>query len=181
MKQRSKCIIHSVVITVLVALCIPGFANSPTSDYLKELKGRFARTSEGTIHDCKTGLIWRESPDVAMTWNQAQAWIKSLGKPWRTPTIEELQGIYQAESTRKGQPLMGLPMLDLHLDPAFLNNSYMVWSKVKDSATAWYFGFYDGVAYWYHRDATIWRFRAFAVSPAAKKAGNAKNGIRRSE
>ncbi|MFZ2955400.1 MAG: DUF1566 domain-containing protein [Candidatus Ozemobacteraceae bacterium] len=158
----------------LVFLASAGVAASPTKQYLKELQSRFSRSSEGIISDQKTGLRWLESPDNAMTWVQAQAWIEGLGKPWRTPTIEELKGIYLPESARQGAPFAGLPALNLHLDKAFANNSYMVWSVAKDSSLAWYFGFYDGVEYWNPRDTTIWRFRALAVSPSGKTSRKVK-------
>jgi hypothetical protein len=175
MNRRNGQYVLVLAMTFLVAFTATVFSGDPTKDYLKELSGRFARSPEGVITDRKTRLCWRESPDFAMTWNQAQTWIASLGKPWRTPTIDELKGIYVAQSARKGQPLAGLSQLDLRLDPVFVNNSYMVWSGANDAATAWYFGFYDGVEYWHPRDASIWRFRALAVAPSPKKAGKGKS------
>ena len=153
----------------MLFVSLPGFTANPSAKYLKELKaGRFTRTADGVIKDHKTGLQWKEGPDQSMNWLEAQTWIDGLGKPWRTPTIEELKGIYLSESARQGKPFVGLPALNLRLDPAFSNNSYMVWSVAKDSSLAWYFGFYDGAEYWYPRDASIWRFRTLAVCPAPK-------------
>lgn len=169
MKPSGKICWLTVMILVLFFVTSGVMAANPTKDYLKDLQGRFARSAAGIIADRQTGLRWLESPDYAMNWNQAQAWIESLGKPWRTPTIDELKGIYLPQSARQGKPFTGIPALNLPLDQAFVNNSYMVWSVAKDASLAWYFGFYDGVEYWQPRDSSTWRFRALAVSPSMKK------------
>ena len=45
----------------------------------------------------KPKLEWQEnSPNQSMTWEQANAYAKELGKGWRLPTIEELKEAYES-------------------------------------------------------------------------------------
>jgi hypothetical protein len=42
------------------------------------------------------GLEWRVGPDRDLRWDEARSWADSLGKGWRLPSIEELEGLYEA-------------------------------------------------------------------------------------
>ena len=65
-----------------------------------------------------------------MTWDEAVAYCKSLGKGWRLPTIQELWHIYENENLRKEF------------------NAAHYWSSSEVNANlAWYF-YFLGVAYY---------------------------------
>ena len=129
--------------------------------------GRFTRDANGVITDSQTNLQWLEGSNQAITWNNAQTWINSLGNGWRTPTLEELKGIYIADSTRKGGVSGSSGPYFLRLDPAFqLENAYYVWSTENGSASAWLFGFDSGTSSFSRSsNETWWTYRAFAVRP----------------
>ena len=125
---------------------------------------RFTRDADGIITDSVKNLQWKEGPDQAMSWNEAQTWINGLGNNWTTPTRVQLKDIYIADSTRQGGKYVTEGPWALHLDPAFqLDKAYDVWAESRDSSSAWHFAFYDGIEYWDDRATSDWSTRAFAV------------------
>ncbi|MBF0502453.1 MAG: DUF1566 domain-containing protein [Candidatus Riflebacteria bacterium] len=127
-----------------------------------KLPERFSRDAKGVITDAKTGLQWLEGPDCNTSWDAGQTWINSLGNGWRTPTRDELHGIYIATSSRQGDQDAGMPPFQLHLDPAFcLNKSFLVWAEAMNSSTAWLVAFTRGHESQANR--TCDDFRCFAV------------------
>ncbi len=120
---------------------------------------RFSRGADGIISDRQTNLQWLEGDDFPMGWYVAKAWVDSLGKGWRLPTVAELQGLYIASSSRQGATYTTVDPLGetqtmgpypLNLDPAFQRNSgYSIWSELASETesvteSAFYFAFRDG-------------------------------------
>lgn len=65
-----------------------------------------------TWTDPATGLMWtRKDNDSDVDWNQANDYCSNLqlagNKDWRLPTIEELQGIYDASASSRQLLVMG--------------------------------------------------------------------------
>lgn len=83
------------------------------------------------VTDSNTGLQWRVCAQD-MTWDEATAWVNSLGGNWRMPNRAELRGLWNA-GIREG-----------NFGP-FENSGWGVWSgEVIDFRTARYFDFYGG-------------------------------------
>ncbi|MFZ2956613.1 MAG: hypothetical protein WA705_06960 [Candidatus Ozemobacteraceae bacterium] len=141
-----------------------------------DVSPRFTRDVDGVITDSSTNLQWREGPDQAMNWNQAQAWISGLGDGWGTPTQVQLKGIYLENATRMGgRDSTGVGPYPLKLDPVFqLDKAYWVWAESKDSSSAWIFAFNEGEELWNYRDKSTWLHRAFAVR--SREDGKAGKG-----
>lgn len=111
---------------------------------------------DGEITDWQSNLVWKEGPDKDTSFNEAQAWIGSLGKGWRSPTREELRALFCRSDGGgvKGNMPSAFPKL----------GGTVVWADSNDSSTAWYVGFIYANVYSLSRDNS--RFaRAFAVRP----------------
>jgi len=106
------------------------------------------------VKGLKVGHDSAAATNSATTWTEAQTWIAGLGSGWRTPTIAELQAIYDADSTRDSAKL----------DPAFETTGYKVWSVELDSTNAHYFHFTVGTGFVKAKDFSDSSYRAFAVS-----------------
>jgi len=102
------------------------------------------------ITDNTTGLEWLVGSDKDIDWNEAKAWVDSLGENWRLPTLNELQGMYSA----------GITSIDWG---SFQNTGSFVWSiQTKFIFSAWNFCFDDGLEYYTDRTDGS-NSRAFAV------------------
>ena len=160
-----------LVLTFFLPSVILADPNSdPVKNYLKELAtdNRFNRNSQGIISDGKTGLQWKEGPDKATNWNEAQEWIKSLGDGWRTPTRVELIGLYIETSQRLGSDngikTCPLDSRRLKLDSRFQSDkAYAIWAESKDETSAWYVSTTYGKEMYNTRDYSAWRYRALSV------------------
>lgn len=96
------------------------------------------------------GLHWQVGPDRDMSWDEAKVWVDGLGENWRMPTIEELQGLWDA----------GVSTLSWG---SFDNSGVWVWSgDVRDSSSAWGFRFGLGLETWNYHSFSL-NTRAFAV------------------
>ncbi|MFZ2955348.1 MAG: DUF1566 domain-containing protein [Candidatus Ozemobacteraceae bacterium] len=170
MMKRSV-MLFFVIAMVLVSL--PGIAANPSAKYLKELQGeRFTRAADGIITDHKTGLQWKEGPDLDITWQETQTWIKNLGNGWRTPTREDLKGIFIAKTNRQSKDTWS-DMRPLHLDPAFLQDKGCVWAEWKNPTYAWTFSFRElGPDFCDNLFNARFNYRAYAVrsAPVANSA-----------
>jgi len=79
---------------------------------------------------------WQVGPDIDTTWEEANAWVASLGDGWRMPTIEELHALFEA----------GISFRNLG---AFQNSGYRVWSgETRDAISAWFVDFDQGIEDW---------------------------------
>lgn len=96
--------------------------------------GLFSSGSQAAV---ETAIpTWQVGPDVDTTWEEANAWVTSLGDGWRMPTIEELQALFEA----------GISFRDWG---AFQNSGYRVWSaETRDAISAWFFDFDQGIEDW---------------------------------
>jgi hypothetical protein len=96
--------------------------------------------SETGLEDNITGnsndLEWYAGPDQDTTWDEADAWVKTLRVEeigWRMPTRQELKSLYQ-----KG-------LGTRNMDPTLKTSGWWVWSgELSDSSSAWDFNFIMG-------------------------------------
>jgi len=118
--------------------------------------GRYVSYSNGVICDCYCKMEWLVGPDRDTSWDEAQAWVKSLnvaGGGWSLPTLEMLRGLYR-KNLRKRE-----------ISPLFQREPTDVWScEVKGEASAWAFNFLPGNTFTTYRTLSR-RIRAFAVRP----------------
>lgn len=97
------------------------------------------------------GLYWQVGPDRNMNWYESKEWVEGLGDEWRMPSMEELQGLWEAGI---GSDSWG----------PFENSGYGVWSgDLRDSSSAWVFDFYGGGEYWSTCSSSSYGGRVFAV------------------
>lgn len=117
--------------------------------------GTGTSTSSGTIGEIISfnGLQWLVGPDQGTNWDEAKAWVDGLGGNWRMPTRAELQGLWDAGISYDNWG-------------PFENTGRLVWSgELRDSSSAWYFGFGHGGERWDGRSGAYSTTRAFAVRP----------------
>jgi hypothetical protein len=97
--------------------------------------------ADGVWTDLNTGLIWTKKDNVRdVTWKQATDYCRNLHlgghSGWRLPTIDELQGIYDANANVGGYHIKG----NLQL------SNWWHWSSSQGNASGetWSFSFLDG-------------------------------------
>ena len=97
------------------------------------------------------GLYWQVGPDRAMNWYEAKEWVDGLDGYWRMPTIDELEGLWDAG------------IAENNWGP-FDNSGYCVWSgDIQYSVSAWGFAFNWGGREDWAKDIRVPYQRAFAV------------------
>jgi hypothetical protein len=114
---------------------------------------RFLVSSENVILDTKTNLEWLVGPDRDTNYADAVKWVESCrvaGGGWRMPTRKDLLELYQ-----KGKG-------DRNIDPVFKQTGWFVWAEPRDSSSACYVYFSDGLEFWGHRNGS-YDVRAFGV------------------
>lgn len=86
-------------------------------------------------------LQWLSGPDWDITWYEANDWVQGLGGGWRLPSIEELQGLWDA-----GIRLDNSWPFTIYRDlPRVGRVVLRVWSgEVIDSTSAWTMSFMNG-------------------------------------
>ncbi|MDH4205471.1 MAG: caspase family protein [Desulfobacteraceae bacterium] len=116
--------------------------------------GNFIAYSNGVVYDKITGLEWYAGPDKSTNWNEAKRWVESLNVAvggWRMPTTKELRTLYK-RGKRGG-----------NMTHLLRSSGLWVWSgEIKDTSSAWGFGFSVGYEYWENRNASSGA-RGFAV------------------
>ncbi len=116
----------------------------------KKQQHEYSRDTLGIVTDLTTGLQWQDSYIEAnnsiknATWEEAQHYCSSLDlggySDWRTPTVEELIGITDRNST------------DPAVVAAFKHTvSSAYWTSLEsdsNASVAWFVYFYNGFANW---------------------------------
>ena len=121
-----------------------------TSNAIKR-DGIHVAYANGIVKDTNTGLEWKAGPDRDTDWNEARSWVQSLGGGWRMPTMDELEGLYNAG---KG---------DRNMTSLLKTTGWWVWSgEAEGSSSARPFNFYSGHRNWRRRGSSKAK-RAFAV------------------
>ena len=105
-------------------------------------------------YDKNTGLKWVAGPDRDTTWYEAKSWVENLNVAdgvWRMPTRAELKTLYKEGAG------------SCNMTPLLKITGCWVWSgEIKDSWSAWGFGFDRGDESWGDRDDSRY-VRGFAV------------------
>lgn len=105
--------------------------------------GRYT-TSNGTVTDTKTKLIWQQvSPSSPVTWADAKSYCAGVGATlggngWRLPTMKELQTLVDASVSAP-------PAIDVTYFPNAPSSGF--WSatpSTADSTAVWVLLFSDG-------------------------------------
>ncbi len=117
-----------------------------------------AKRSLGIIPDPQGRPIeWYVGPDSDITWDDAKRYAESVtadGGGWRLPTLKELKGLY-----KEGEGKYNMSSEFGTFSCPFIR----VWSgEVKDSSSAWFFGFSLSRASWGNRAHSSHQ-RGFAV------------------
>ncbi len=109
---------------------------------------RFSAPGDGTVLDSQTGLQWAQRDNGQnINWNNARSYCSNLstsGGGWRLPSMDELEGIYDATATLTtscgGYTCRASPLFSLTGPIAWSNQS-------NGSSKAWGFGLGNGVRY----------------------------------
>lgn len=110
--------------------------NGKTSELPSPIVFRFITSPDTIVTDTRSGFQWAPDPDIAMDWNQAKKYVRSLKlggfSDWRLPTRGEIRSLDGIDS--------GFPL-----------NDCCVWTaEAMDKRKAWYFNLYrfvDDTAY----------------------------------
>jgi hypothetical protein len=91
-----------------------------------------------TWKDSATGLLWSVKDNGSeVVWNQASNYCRNLAldgqKDWRLPTEEELEGIYDKNSSKEYRAKGPIQVTGDN-----------VWSEVTNTREAWLFSFLNG-------------------------------------
>ncbi len=83
----------------------PGSGNAPTARFKLTGGEALDLTTELIWSRCSLGTAWKKGMGCigapkAMTLEEARGHVQKLGKGWRIPTIEELQGIVERECSK---------------------------------------------------------------------------------
>ncbi|MFH1980268.1 MAG: DUF1566 domain-containing protein [Pseudomonadota bacterium] len=124
-----------ILLAVWIALAVAALGRpSAAPDY------RFVQTEDGAIADATTGLVWRQGPDRATSWDGARQWVAALASAdgrWRMPTAAEMSSLHH----------FGDGMT--HLADVFRNAGYWAWATRDDGAPArWVYSFSYGGEGW---------------------------------
>jgi hypothetical protein len=136
----------------------------PTARSVVEIEDveRFVPGEDRTLLDTRTGLMWAPGDNGSdITWHDAKAYCEDFRgggyEDWRMPTLEELEGLYQAKTHRP-----------------FIHRTGWIWSSETEGTTAAYFGFIYGKRYW-HFPSYAHSLRALPVrkaKPQTRETGN---------
>jgi hypothetical protein len=99
------------------------------------------RQGEKSVIDHTTGLTWQQSGSPAITYTNAEKYIRDLNdkrfagyNDWRLPTLEEAMSLMEPKTHG-----------NLYIDPVFNHNQTWIWTADKESAgRAWHVHFLDG-------------------------------------
>jgi len=107
--------------------------------------GRYT-TSNGTVTDTKTKLIWQQLPAPStMTWDSARSYCAGVsatlgGSGWRLPTIKELQTLVDPSRSRPAIDVTFFP--DTALVGSWTSTRY---AAPADESYAWIIILIDGI------------------------------------
>lgn len=120
--------------------------------------GIYVAYTNGIVKNTRTGLEWVAGPDRNTTWDQANAWARTLtldGGGWRLPTKEEIKRFYKRGAGT------------CNMTPLMRTTAWWVWTgETKGTTNAWIFYFSHGYGYWLNRKTSD-NLRAFAVRSGA--------------
>jgi hypothetical protein len=103
MKKPLGTMLSIMAVTILILTCIT--ANSSTAGE-KDRDGRFIAYDNGTVLDTKTSLMWAAKDNGSdINWIDANLYCDNYRgggyTDWRTPTQDELAGLYDMAKTYK--------------------------------------------------------------------------------
>lgn len=95
-------------------------------------KKDFQDNGNGTVTDCKTGLMWQQSGSAKnLAYKEAQAYVQHLNQKyfadhndWRLPTVEELESLLEGYERSN----------NMYIDPIFDKNQRICWSSTSLSS-----------------------------------------------
>ena len=113
----------------------------------------FGTTTDGTITDTQTGLMWQRDVSMARyTWDQALAYVHSLRlagrSDWRLPTVQELVNII--DYTRCN------PAIDPIFSPTVAGYYWSATTHATYPSDAWVVDFFNGDVFFDNKDNTYY-------------------------
>jgi hypothetical protein len=182
-RKRNIRLVTAIFMAVAIALILPSFSFSgslepptsavdssgnpvPTTHPKFACRGAFMNNHDGTVTDCKTGLIWLQNANCfgLKNWNDAKSSCSSLASgsctvlndgssagDWRLPTIEELKTL---PDTAYSNPALSNAKGDgpwTHGDAFWFVQSSPYWSSTLSAncpscPSVWYVDFNNGYA-----------------------------------
>ncbi len=113
--------------------------------------GRYIAYNNGTVLDTKTGLMWAAKDNGEdINWRDAKKYCESYRgggyTDWRMPTLDELEGLYDENSTYTVSCYSGY---DVYLTELIKLSCWCPWaSDTKSGSSAGVFNFNFGLRYW---------------------------------
>ena len=95
-----------MVAIMVVTVLIGTFTTvKPSTAGEKARDGRFIAYDNGTVFDMKTNLMWAAKDNGSdIEWQDAKFYCENYRgggyKDWRMPTLDELEGLYDAKKSR---------------------------------------------------------------------------------
>jgi hypothetical protein len=136
-------------------------------------KKRFTDNGDGTVTDHETGLVWCQTDSWTIAqdfldFKEALAFVDTMNKKdflgqhdWRIPEKEEVEKLYQPDSTIRGRSNQ-----ELHLDPVFAEGGGNgTWCLPFDQQAAFYFSYVSGLAQGYDQDFSQGYLRLVRLYP----------------
>ncbi|MDM8541871.1 caspase family protein [Desulfococcaceae bacterium HSG9] len=120
--------------------------------------GRFIAYKNGTVKDTKSGLIWAAKDNGEdIDWKDAKKYCENYKAggytDWRLPTIDELEGIYDSNSS---YAMDCNNDYKIHTTKSIHISCWRVWSSDIRGSEAAYFDFYRGSRIWYRQSYSVY-------------------------
>jgi hypothetical protein len=126
---------------------------------------RFIAYDNGTVLDTRTNLMWAAKDNGSdIEWQDAKFYSDNYRgggyKDWRMPTLDELEGLYDAKKSRSAACY---DRKIIHVATELINISCSsLWALETNSPDAATFIFYDGRRSWYPQSLNYY-YRALPV------------------
>ena len=129
------------VITILIVLVVyAGFAFAGE----KAREGRFIAYDNGTVLDTRTNLMWAAGDNGSdITWMDAKSYCENYRgggyTDWRMPTLDELEGLYDASKARKvACKISVLEDYSVHVATGMIDvTSFSAWASETRDFSSW--------------------------------------------
>jgi hypothetical protein len=127
--------------------------------------GRFIAYDNGTVLDTRTNLMWAAKDNGSdIEWQDAKFYCENYRggsyKDWRMPTLDELEGLYDAKKSRSAACYN---RNNIHVATELIDiTCFNPWAWETNGSDAANFSFYDGRRSWYAQSLNYY-YRALPV------------------
>jgi hypothetical protein len=170
--QAMKKAFGTMVAAIVVVLLIGVFITEAAAAEETSNDGRFIAYNDGTVLDTQTNLMWAKRDNGGnIDWANAKSYCENYRggdyTDWRMPTVDELQGLYDANKSRPTACHGGSTKVNIATALIDITCSTLWTSEIRGSEGA-LFGFGLGLRIWIIRSYGI-NFRALPVRFAETK------------